>query len=233
MTVQNAPPGKSTGAQASIIQASPPLPTPDQLDQMLSFLIACGDLKDTLRSAHTNSGRVESTAEHSWRLGLWLMVLAPYLTDYDLLAMHKMALVHDLGEAVTGDIPAIHQSGDQTARKIAESKALADLTAQLAPLIATDIQETAAAYDNASNQGPDASKEALFMKGLDKLETLLQHASGKNPADFDYVFNLTYGAQQTRGGTTQAQVLLERIRAKIDIMTKDAILKQKNRSGQT
>lgn len=35
------------------------------------------------------------------------------------------------------------------------------------------------------------------MKALDKLETLLQHTQGDNPADFDYAFNLDYGRRYT------------------------------------
>ena len=42
-------------------------------------------------------------------------------------------------------------------------------------------------YDDAN------SLEAKVIKGLDKLETILQHTQGKNPADFDYRFNLDYG----------------------------------------
>jgi len=46
-------------------------------------------------------------------------------------------------------------------------------------------------YENAS------SKEALLAKVFDKLETLLQHTQGKNPKDFNYGFNLTYGKKYT------------------------------------
>src|SRR3712207_8775567 len=37
------------------------------------------------------------------------------------------------------------------------------------------------------------SREAAIAKGLDKLETILQHTQGRNPPDFDYAFNLGYG----------------------------------------
>ena len=41
--------------------------------------------------------------------------------------------------------------------------------------------------------------EARLAKGLDKLETILQHTQGMNPADFDYDFNLGYGRRFTEG----------------------------------
>src|SRR6185295_8564682 len=42
-----------------------------------------------------------------------------------------------------------------------------------------------------------ASPEARLAKGLDKLETILQHTQGTNPPDFDYRFNIGYGRQHT------------------------------------
>jgi putative hydrolase of HD superfamily len=39
---------------------------------------------------------------------------------------------------------------------------------------------------------------ARLAKALDKLETILQHTQGQNPADFDYGFNLEYGRAFTR-----------------------------------
>ena len=43
-----------------------------------------------------------------------------------------------------------------------------------------------------------SSDEARFVKGLDKLETIIQHNQGENPAWLDYDFNLEYGAHYTR-----------------------------------
>ena len=37
------------------------------------------------------------------------------------------------------------------------------------------------------------TKESKLVKALDKIETIIQHNQGNNPADFDYAFNLTYG----------------------------------------
>jgi putative hydrolase of HD superfamily len=56
-----------------------------------------------------------------------------------------------------------------------------------------------------------ASPEARVAKGLDKLETILQHTQGKNPADFDYAFNLAYGQQYT-----SADPVLAALRARLD-----------------
>lgn len=53
--------------------------------------------------------------------------------------------------------------------------------------------------------------EALAVKALDKLETLLQHTQGANPEDFDYAFNLGYGRRYTSG-----EPLFAAIRAQLD-----------------
>ncbi|MEM9824313.1 MAG: HD domain-containing protein, partial [Bacteroidota bacterium] len=53
--------------------------------------------------------------------------------------------------------------------------------------------------------------EAKLAKALDKLETVLQHTQGKNPADFDYGFNIPYGKKWT-----DFDPLTQRIRAIID-----------------
>ena len=179
------------------------------LEGVLRFLADAGALKDTLRSGWTDGGRRESTAEHSWRLALWVLALEPWLEGLDVQAMLRMAILHDLGEAVTGDVPATEQRGDQRSRQAAEQAALVQLTAPLPPRAGAALREAAAAYDAAE------TAEAQMMKGLDKLETLLQHASGANPADFDYLFNLGYGVRWTQG-----HPLLAALRTRVDAMTR-------------
>jgi putative hydrolase of HD superfamily len=57
------------------ITASPPAAIdPDRLDGILAFLQAAEQLKDTIRSGTTRKDRPESTAEHSWRLALMVLL---------------------------------------------------------------------------------------------------------------------------------------------------------------
>jgi putative hydrolase of HD superfamily len=55
------------------------------------------------------------------------------------------------------------------------------------------------------------SPEAKLAKALDKLETIMQHNQGRNPAGFDYRFNLGYGRQHTADNP-----LIARVRAILD-----------------
>jgi len=147
---------------------------PDRLHGIIRFIQNAERLKSTLRSGHTSQGRPESTAEHSWRLCLLVSLFDRELGDCDRLKLIKMCIVHDLGEAISGDVPAIHQSAND---------GRADLR--------TEIIELWPDY----NEG--GSPEAIFAKGFDKLETMMQHNIGLNPPDFDYAFNLGYGVRQT------------------------------------
>ncbi|UMZ14625.1 HD domain-containing protein [Pseudomonas sp. MPFS] len=170
----------------------------------LEFLRQAERLKDVLRSAHTSSGRQESTAEHSWRLCLMALLLEDQLGELDLLQVLKLCIVHDLGEALHGDIPAVQQAahpdkGQQEREDLQTLARCLDAPARQRLLALWDE------YENAS------SAEARAVKALDKLETLVQHNQGRNPADFDYRFNLDYGRRYT-----SATPLFRALREQID-----------------
>ncbi|WP_207889009.1 HD domain-containing protein, partial [Pseudomonas sp. 100_A] len=54
-----------------------------KIEARLEFLREAERLKSVLRSAHTSTGRAESTAEHSWRLCLMAITLADELPGLD------------------------------------------------------------------------------------------------------------------------------------------------------
>lgn len=162
----------------------------DDIKGRLAFLEEAEKLKSVLRSAHTSTGRTESTAEHTWRLCLMAMTFEDALAGMDTLKILKMCLIHDLGEAIHGDIPAIEK--DRHPDKGAQERAdLLHLTRSLDEPLRAGILALWQEYEDA------ASPEARAVKALDKLETILQHNQGMNPPDFDYAFNLSYGQQHT------------------------------------
>jgi putative hydrolase of HD superfamily len=163
--------------------------TPEDRDAYLAFFSAAAALKDTLRSGHTPGGRPESTAEHTWRLCLMAVALDEEL-GVDLRRLLELLVVHDLGEAIRGDVPAPLQAGDKTAEERADFAALA------AKLPAAAGARLLARWDE---YNAVATPEARLAKGLDRLETVLTHAEGANPSDFDYAFNLGYGRGHTDG----------------------------------
>ena len=184
----------------------------EKIKGRLEFLREAEKLKDVLRSAHTSCGGTESTAEHSWRLCLMAIVFGDYLTDLDRLKMLKMCVIHDLGEAINGDVPAINQDAFPN-KSEQERNDLLLLTSALDEPLKAEILALWDDYENAS------SPEAVAVKALDKLETMLQHNQGKNPTGFDYEFNLAYGKKYT-----DAAPLFEVLRTIIDQDTKEHIL---------
>ena len=175
------------------------------LQGRLAFLKAAEALKDTLRSGHTSQGRPESTAEHSWRLCLLALAFEDRLAGVDMLKLLKLCIVHDLGEAIHGDVPAVAQV-DRDAKQARERADMLQLTAPLDGPMREQILSLWEEYEEAR------SPEAKLAKALDKLETVLQHNQGRNPPGFDYGFNLAYGQQYTASHSLTAaiRVLLDR-----------------------
>jgi putative hydrolases of HD superfamily len=174
-----------------------------ELEGVLEFLRAAERLKTVTRSGWTSTGQQESVAEHTWRLCLMVMLLYGRTPGIDLARLLKMCLIHDLGEAIGGDVPAPAQkAGGKSGQERAD---LLQLTASLPAALRQEILELWDEYEAAG------TPEAKLAKGLDKLETILQHTQGKNPADFDYAFNLAYGQQYT-----SADPVMAALRARLD-----------------
>jgi putative hydrolase of HD superfamily len=185
-----------------------------ELAGLLDFLRAAESLKTVTRSGYTSAGLPESVAEHTWRLSLMALLLAPEFPDVDFARLVKICLVHDLGEAVGGDIPAPEQARRLAAGaggKAADERR--DLLSLLQPLPARSRAEITALWDEyEAAQSP----EAKLAKALDKLETILQHTQGRNPPDFDYRFNLGYGREHTA-----SPPLIAALREVLDRATED------------
>ena len=75
-------------------------------EKLIEILSVAERLKDAVRHCYTSGGRRESVAEHSWRITLMAYFVSDEFPEADLLKVMKMCLIHDLGEAFTGDIPA-------------------------------------------------------------------------------------------------------------------------------
>ncbi|MDF1503064.1 HD domain-containing protein [Roseisolibacter sp. H3M3-2] len=178
-----------------------------ELSGILDFLRAAEALKTAPRSGHTSAGERESVAEHTWRLCLMALVLHPHFPGVDLGRLLGICVVHDLGEAVGGDVPA----PEQAARGGKGGDERADLLALAAPLPPARRDALVALWDEYE---AGATPEARLAKGLDKLETILQHTQGRNPPDFDYRFNLGYGRAWTDGDP-----VLAALRAPLDDAT--------------
>lgn len=154
--------------------------------QYIDFLNKIEKLKCNTRHSWTSSGRQESVAEHSWRLAVMAMLCADEYPELDMNKVIKMCLIHDFGEAITGDIPAFLKTEQN---EIDEDNAVAGLLAELPPEFCAELQ---ALFDEMNAR---ETAEAKLFKSLDNLEALISH----NEADIstwlplEYEENLTYG----------------------------------------
>jgi len=146
-------------------------------------------LKDTTRHSYTSKGRHESVAEHSWRIALMAFFLRDEFPQADMDKVMRMCLIHDLGEAFTGDIPTF----DKTAQdEQTEEDLLGRWVSSLPQPYAGEMQALYAEMNERQ------TLEAKIYKALDSLEAVIQH----NEADLstwierEYSLNLTYGADK-------------------------------------
>ncbi len=154
--------------------------------QLLAFLRRIETLKTNPRHAYTAGGVRETVAAHSWRTALLAMLLMPEFPDLDMNKVIRMCLIHDLGEAVTGDIPAFEKTDEHRSQ---EHLALAKLV-DTAP--AADAAQMHALFAEMDAQ---QTPEARLYKALDRIEAVIQH----NESDIATWIPLEYQLQQTYG----------------------------------
>ena len=157
-------------------------------EELLPILSVAEKLKCATRHCYTSSGRHESVAEHSWRAALMAMLLAPEFPEADMNRVIRMCLIHDLGEAFTGDIPTFEKTQADEQR---EDEMYNAWVQTLPEGIREDF--TALLLEMNAMQ----TTEARIYKALDKMEAVLQH----NESDIstwlplEYDLQLTYGAE--------------------------------------
>ena len=156
-------------------------------NELMDILATAEKLKCNTRHCYTSSGRRESVAEHSWRLALMAMLVTPEFPDADMGKIIRMCLIHDMGEAFTGDIPAF----DKTAADAGREDALLMNWVQTLP---ADVREGWTALLTEMNALE--TQEAKIYKALDKLEAVIQH----NESDISTWLPLEYDLQLTYGG---------------------------------
>ena len=78
--------------------------------ELLKAMAVAVRLKDTTRHCYTEKGRHESVAEHCWMAALMAFFLQDEFPEADMDKVIRMCLIHDLGEAFTGDIPTFEKT---------------------------------------------------------------------------------------------------------------------------
>ena len=159
--------------------------------ELLDILSVAEKLKCNTRHCDTSSGRRESVAELSWRLSLMAMLLTKEFQEADMNRVIRMCLIHDLGEAFTGDIPTFDKSKADTEKED-------DLLLAWVKTLPEDARAEFTALLEEMNAMQ--SVEAKIYKALDKMEAVIQH----NESDIatwiplEYDLQLRYGAENVK-----------------------------------
>lgn len=156
--------------------------------QLIEFLGVIEKLKCNTRHSWTSSGRRESVAEHTWRLAVLAMLCKDEYPDLDNDKLIRMCLVHDLGEALTGDVPSFYKTEQN---ELGEAEAWEQIFLMLPEPYASEFR---ALYEEMEKR---ETPEAKLYKALDNMEAVISHneASLDTWIPLEYTLNLTYGEE--------------------------------------
>jgi len=154
--------------------------------ELIDFLGIIGQLKRNTRHVWSENGRQESVAEHSWRLAVMALLVADEFAGLDMEKVVKMCLIHDFGEAITGDIPSFYKTKqDREKEDVAVSDLLQNLPSGLADEFTGLFKEMAELK----------TEEAKLFKALDRMEAIVSHNESplETWLELEYTENITYG----------------------------------------
>ena len=193
--------------------------------EFIRILNSVEPLKNNTRHSWTSTGRHESVAEHSWQLTLMAFFVRDEFPELDADKVMKMCLVHDIGEAFTGDVPSFEKTAADEEKETARLAAWVDT---LPPPYRAELHALYAEMD--ALQTP----EAKLYKALDNLEAVMQH----NQAELSTWLPLEYTLQLSYGGDkVEFSPWLQSLKARLNAdtrakVTEKLFLKAANRADE-
>ncbi len=165
-----------------------------RLEQQIAFLNEADKLKSTIRATRLCDGsRYENSAEHSWHLSLYALVLADQAgPDVDVMRVVKMLILHDLVEIDAGDNP-IFGAYDASAMAAAEAAAADRIFGLLPSDLRDDLRAIWEEFEAAE------TPSAQFAKSLDRFQPPMQNLQGNGGSWAEY--DVTYDTFAKRVGT--------------------------------
>ena len=188
-----------------------------QQRELFDFLSKVECLKTNGRHSVTRGGITETVAAHSWRLAVFAMLIAPEFPEIDANKLLRMCLIHDFGEAITGDIPSFLKTNEN---ERTEENAVETLLSSLPNPQRAELTALFAEMD------AHTTAEARLYKALDKMEAVIQH----NESDISTWLPLEYDLQQSYAQENAAEFpYLKELRALMLRDTLDKITQTKEK----
>ncbi|MEP5728759.1 MAG: HD domain-containing protein [Sulfitobacter sp.] len=155
-----------------------------RLDQQIAFLVEADKLKTVVRATELcDNSRYENSAEHSWHLTLYALVLADQAgPQVDINRVIKMLILHDLVEIDAGDNP-IFGDLDHVAIAAQEQNAADRIFGLLPNDISDELRSIWEEFEAAQ------SPSAQFAKSLDRFQPPMQNLESGGGSWID--FNVT------------------------------------------
>ena len=160
----------------------------NDLSRRIDFLREIDRLKSVLRQSPLLDGsRKENSAEHSWHLAMYALVLADYAVGtIDITRVMTMLLIHDIVEVDAGDMP-LHGASNANQAEL-EQRAAERIFGLLPHASNSAFQELWREFEAGQ------SDDAQFAKALDRFQPLLVNI-------------FTQGGTWSESQVSQAQVL--------------------------
>lgn len=137
---------------------------------IVNVLSLAENLKTEMRHSWLSNGRQESVAEHTWMMSVAAVLMAPHLQhSVDLGQTLKLIALHDIAEAITGDIPYFEESARKNTKLADEAEAMETIRKILPEASGKLLMELWREYEDCE------TPEAKFARALDKLEVQHQH----------------------------------------------------------
>lgn len=148
-----------------------PAALPDRLHEQIAFLVEIDKLKSILRQTPIADGsRRENTAEHSWHLAMFALVLAEHAPEpIDVARVITMLLLHDIVEIDAGDT-FIYAAADPAVAAQQEADELAAAHRIFSLLPVDQAARLRALWDEFEAKETADSK---FAKTIDRLQPIL------------------------------------------------------------
>ncbi|UDQ55301.1 HD domain-containing protein [Chryseobacterium indologenes] len=195
----------------------------DNLKSIYEVIKLSENLKKELRHSWLSDNRRESVAEHTWRVSFMAILLEPLIKEefhgIDYNKVIRMIIVHDIVEAISGDVFLTEQIKDPSIKLIKKQKekeAIKFITDKLKSSNGEEILELFLEFEDKK------SIEAIIANSMDNLEAQIQHNQSKIDTWEEIEYSMTYILNKH----TKNTLVMDELRK---IIVDDAELKMKEK----